>query len=499
MATVGLSALGGCMTGDESGASPGQLETTQRDIWTSTPNGGWEIVSLDTAVSTPAVAQWGTGKTIADQNIDIFWRASNNHLYHIWWQNNAWWNREDFGDVMASGSQPAAISRTNNIRDVFWRGSNNHLMHKWNQNGWSGAEDLGGTLSSSPAAISWGTTALHVFWKGSNGNLQWKSMDYATNTWTNRSDIVIPAAYKVSSDPAAMYRNNGVADIFWQGPNNRMEHIWSTDAKSWSSVQEFGVSLYSGSSPTATRRANGEVHIFWRGTDNYLKYIWMDAKSNWSAVSDVSGGTKIASSPGATSWGSGRLDVFARDNTSTKMARKVWSQNAKVDVIKQETDNWCWAASGQMIMRFWGKEVSQCQQANDEFGKTTCCTSNTDKNDTNVCNKGGLPYWNHYGFNGTWKTGNQNAALLSEIQGEVAAGRPWEHDIAWTNPTGGGHEMVGVDEFRFNGDDWVVVNNPNGTGQYMETYATYVASTVEGYVSSGDQFVAKCAGFPNCP
>jgi len=56
---------------------------------------------------------------------------------------------------------------------------------------------------------------LHVFWQGSDGNLKHKSMDYATDIWTDEIDLGIP----VQSDPAALYRNNGVMDVFWRGFN----------------------------------------------------------------------------------------------------------------------------------------------------------------------------------------------------------------------------------------------------------------------------------------
>ena len=39
-----------------------------------------------------------------------------------------------------------------------------------------------------------------------------------------------------------------------------------------------------------------------------------------------------------------------------------------VTLRPQETNMWCWAASGQMVMDFLGNNVSQCVQANNRFG-----------------------------------------------------------------------------------------------------------------------------------
>ena len=41
-----------------------------------------------------------------------------------------------------------------------------------------------------------------------------------------------------------------------------------------------------------------------------------------------------------------------------------------VTLRPQETGMWCWAASGEMVMEYLGRAVSQCTQANDEFGRT---------------------------------------------------------------------------------------------------------------------------------
>jgi len=138
--------------------------------------------SLAARRSGPGATQWGPG-----QNIDVF----------LAWYRTITLSTSGFrhrylvarrGSRGTLASEPAATSRTTNMRDVFWRGTDNHLKHRCYSysDGWSLEQDLGGALASSPAAASWGALALHVFWQGSDGNLKHKSMDYATDIWTDR-------------------------------------------------------------------------------------------------------------------------------------------------------------------------------------------------------------------------------------------------------------------------------------------------------------------------
>src|ERR1051326_4916220 len=43
----------------------------------------------------------------------------------------------------------------------------------------------------------------------------------------------------------------------------------------------------------------------------------------------------------------------------------------------QETDNWCWAATTQMLAEYLGLSITQCALANHRFNKTNCCTEQT--------------------------------------------------------------------------------------------------------------------------
>ncbi|HZI77594.1 MAG TPA: papain-like cysteine protease family protein, partial [Gemmatimonadales bacterium] len=65
--------------------------------------------------------------------------------------------------------------------------------------------------------------------------------------------------------------------------------------------------------------------------------------------------------------------------------------------MAQERTNWCWAASGQMVMSYLGVRVSQCQQAIRQFSRPgeaplQCC-------DPDQCNWTGYPEYSKFGLN----------------------------------------------------------------------------------------------------
>lgn len=67
-----------------------------------------------------------------------------------------------------------------------------------------------------------------------------------------------------------------------------------------------------------------------------------------------------------------------------------------VPLISQQTNNWCWAATTQMITTFLGHGVQQCDLANQRFGRTDCCTGNCPKN--SACNMPGWTMFSESGF-----------------------------------------------------------------------------------------------------
>ena len=140
-----------------------------------------------------------------------------------------------------------------------------------------------------------------------------------------------------------------------------------------------------------------------------------------------------------------------------------------VTLIGQQTDMWCWAASGEMIMSYEGTNVAQCAQANWRFGMNDCCDNPT----PGACVQGGWPDFGHWGFNS--QTTSWGVALsFADLTAQMNSGQPVAFSWGWAG--GGGHMMVagGVDtdtNFVFVDDPW-----PPDTGdQRWISYTNYVS------------------------
>lgn len=154
-----------------------------------------------------------------------------------------------------------------------------------------------------------------------------------------------------------------------------------------------------------------------------------------------------------------------------------------VPLIPQQTNEWCWAASGQMIMNYLGATaVTQCQQANNELGRSDCCMSPT----PSACIKGGYTQFDKYNFNTTQYGGG--ALPFSMLKSEIDSNRPVEFAWSWTG--GGGHVMVAVGySVDSSGNQWVYSNNPwppNVGNHDVLSYSAYVQDT--GYTHQNDTY-----------
>ena len=144
----------------------------------------------------------------------------------------------------------------------------------------------------------------------------------------------------------------------------------------------------------------------------------------------------------------------------------------------QETDQWCWAASGQMIMAFLNHEVSQCLQANNHFNRPDCCLASKPA----ACIQGGWPEFGKYDFafdrlsdaNLNWDQLREQIACKSS---------PVAFSWRWTNG-GGGHMMV-VRGYTTTaqGGKTLYINNPwpplpDGAGeQQIISYQEYISGS----------------------
>jgi hypothetical protein len=165
-------------------------------------------------------------------------------------------------------------------------------------------------------------------------------------------------------------------------------------------------------------------------------------------------------------------NVNAPSRACQPTSRKILNVSLK----SQQTDQWCWAASGQMVTGFLQHEVSQCLQANNALGLSgiDCCASPM----SDECVQPAWPEFGKYGFN-VQRTSNQ-ALTWAELTSQISCkNNPVAFSWGWTG--GGGHMMVvrGYSVSR-RGARYVYVNDPwepNIGNQRLISYDDYVSGT----------------------
>jgi len=145
--------------------------------------------------------------------------------------------------------------------------------------------------------------------------------------------------------------------------------------------------------------------------------------------------------------------------------------NLQVALRAQETDLWCWAACAEMVIDNLRVNISQCDEANKQFGTRTlnCCNSPTPGD----CNKVGWPEFDKYGFANDRTT--DEALTWEEVTKQIDCGKT-PFCITWHWDGGGGHMMVLGGYKIENGDSLVKILDPwpPGSLQWM-SYSDYVS------------------------
>lgn len=145
-----------------------------------------------------------------------------------------------------------------------------------------------------------------------------------------------------------------------------------------------------------------------------------------------------------------------------------------VPLYAQQTDMWCWAASGEMIMAHLGVDVSQCTQANNRFARTDCCTDFED------CAIGGWPEFEKYDF---FYRGKSAPLTFSHLKDQMTNNKPVGFAWAWTY--GGAHYMMIRGVYKnLAGEKYLYINNPwpwnankaNGGTASLITYDEYISA-----------------------
>lgn len=145
----------------------------------------------------------------------------------------------------------------------------------------------------------------------------------------------------------------------------------------------------------------------------------------------------------------------------------------------QQTNNWCWAATTQMIAENEGVIVSQCDLANHRFGKNNCCNDEpTDAScrKTNDCNS---PGWLELDFSGLKYSESGTAISWDKMKTNIYCAK---NVLGYAYGQSGvvGHVVVIKGYVTLNNTNYVVINDPWSPcmGQErMITYEEYVDPT----------------------
>jgi Papain-like cysteine protease AvrRpt2 len=151
------------------------------------------------------------------------------------------------------------------------------------------------------------------------------------------------------------------------------------------------------------------------------------------------------------------------------------SGNVPNTLRAQETDNWCWAATTQMLAQHFGISVNQCSLANHRLGKTGCCTPRTEGTPcpkTDDCNS---PGWLELDFAGLTFSESGTALTWHKIRKQIFC-RKKPMGYAYGTPGVVGHVLVIKGYVSVNGTRYLVLNDPwspcAGTERLI-TYAEY--------------------------
>lgn len=153
-----------------------------------------------------------------------------------------------------------------------------------------------------------------------------------------------------------------------------------------------------------------------------------------------------------------------------------------VPLRAQETNVWCWAASGEMCMDFLGTNVSQCDSANKYTGRADCCNHPT----PGPCVTTGWPVFNKYSF--TFDETNHAAITWDQVKDQTYCKKK-PVAFVWWWVGGGGHVMVVRGYKTQGGQNYVYMDNPwapNVGDIYYVTYSFYVSDPSDH--THGDDF-----------
>lgn len=148
------------------------------------------------------------------------------------------------------------------------------------------------------------------------------------------------------------------------------------------------------------------------------------------------------------------------------------SGNVSNRLRPQETNNWCWAATTQMLAQHFDVSVTQCSLANQRFGRADCCNPKSDAGNcpkTDSCNR---PGWLMLGFCGLDFEEDTNALSWSKLRKQIYCSKK-PMGYAYGTPGVVGHVVVIKGYITLGGTDYVILNDPWNPCNGQERIITY--------------------------
>lgn len=378
---------------------------------------------------------------------------------------------------------------------IAWSGTGNRQLNVARVNiqnnraiGFSQKRTLADTSPSSPSLASLGGR-LYLAWNGTDAahrlNMLYSADGGATFGGKHTSN-------ETSASGPALAVQGGQLYITWTGSGNLRLNVAKVNTPNVNGFsQKRTLADTSPATPSLISR-NGRLFVAWNGRDSAHRLNVMSSADDgqtfgnkyiYGETSPVAPALAVHNDLLYIAWrgtGNSRLNV-ARINEMP-----VGDLSLNVALRPQETSNWCWAASGQMVMEFLGCNnvagcVAQCVEANDYHGQTNCCTIALCPNPAAAqldaqgncigCVCGGWPQFDQYGF--TVKRTNEQALTWVQLSDQMnCQNKPVAFSWRWVG--GGGHMMVarGLRQLA-DGTQWVQINDPWGPCQGDVRYISY--------------------------
>jgi Papain-like cysteine protease AvrRpt2 len=332
------------------------------------------------------------------------------------------------------------------------------------------------TTSAAPAAAVF-NNKLYCLYKGREYNDIMITSTSDGQNWSN-SDFIIGRT--TSAAPALAVFNNKLYCLFKaENTTDRIYVINSSDGQIWS--DSYFIPEITTSAAPALTVIDDKLYCLFKSVNSTNNILVIDTSDgqNWSE-SDLIPGQSTSTAPAVAVFN----DLVYCAHKVNNATNEIYVLDAEVGILSildvnlyaQQTNMWCWAASGEMIMNYLGNNVPQCTQANNRFDRDDCC------DDFQNCVIGGWPEFDKYGFNflrTVWGT----ALTFDQLKGQFDNNRPV--GFAWGWAGGGGHYMVARGVYQnAAGEQFIHVNNPwpwnankdNGGAAEIITYDEYVAA-----------------------